>query len=73
MKKAKQDAIASIDVLRASLTSAAIASGSSGNKARENAIKAAAFAKELQEKENTVGDLTEAEKKFQDEYKALGM
>ena len=73
VKKAKQDAIASIDVLRASLTSAAIASGSSGNKARENAIKAAAFAKELQEKENTVGDLTEAEKKLQDEYKALGM
>ena len=55
------------------MTSEAIASGSSGKKARENAIKAAAFAKELQEKENTVGDLTEAEKKFQDEYKALGM
>ena len=36
-------------------------------------FKAAAFAKKLQEKENTVGDLTEAEKKLQDEYKALGM
>ena len=71
LKKRKVEVTKAIDVLKTSLTSAAIASGSSGNKARENAVQAAAFAKEMQEKEHLLEELNGFEKKLEEEYKAL--
>lgn len=73
LKKRKIDVNTSISVLSKNLTSAAIASGSSGNKARENAIKAAAFAKQMQEKETLLKELDGFEKKLNEEYKVLQM
>ena len=63
LKARKLDVAKSIDTLQKSLTSAAIASGSTGNKARESAIKAAAFAKEMQEKQCLLEELNGFEKK----------
>ena len=67
LKKRKTEVSVSIGVLRSNLTSA---SGLSGNK---NAIKAAAFAKEMQEKEQLLEELNGFEKKLTEEYKALQM
>ena len=57
-KKQKQDVIASIGILSSTFTSAVIALGSSGRKAKENAIKEVTL---LQEKENASKDMIEAE------------
>ena len=73
LKKKKVEVSKSIDILKTSLTSAAIASGSAGNKGRENAVQAAAFATEMQAKEVLLEELHGAEKKLEDEYKALQM
>ena len=73
LKKRKVDVEKSIDTLKTSLTAAAIASGTCGNKVRENAVKAAAFAKEMVEKEATLKELKEFEKKLEEEYKAITM
>ena len=73
LRKRKTEVGVYIGVLMNNLTSAAIASGSSGNKARENAIKADAFAKEMQEMEQLLEKLNGCEKKLTEEYKALQM
>ena len=73
LKKSKLDLVESISTLKSELTKAAIASGTNGNKVCENAVKAAAFAKEMVAKEATMKELEGFEKKLEDEYKALQM
>ena len=73
LKKSKLDLVESISTLKSELTKAAIASGTNGNKVRENAVKAAAFAKEMVAKEATMKELEGFEKKLEDEYKVLQM
>ena len=81
-RKAKQEEIATLKKrkielekvvvsLKDALTKEAIASGTCGNKVKEHATKAAAFAKEMKEKENTLKELSLYEKKLEDEYKKM--
>ena len=73
LKRRKVDVEKAISTLKTSLTKAAIASGTCGNKVREKAVEAAAFAKEMVEKEATLKELEEFEKKLEEEYKAIVM
>ena len=57
LKKRKVDVEKAIVTLKDSLAKEAIASGTCGNKIREHATKAAAFAKDMVEKEGTLKDL----------------
>ena len=73
LKKRKVDLVESIATLKKELTKAAIASGTNGNKVCENAVKAAAFAKEMMPKEATLKECEGYQKKLEEEYKVLQM
>ena len=73
LKKRKVDLEKSVTTLKEELVKASIASGTNGNKVRENAVKAAAFAKEMVAKEATLKELEGYEKKLEEEYKVLQM
>ena len=69
----KLDFEESVTKLKTELAKAAIAPGTNGNKVRESTLKAAAFAKEMMEKEATIKELEGYEKKLEEEYKVLQM
>ena len=60
-----------IQSLKQSLCDEAIASDQNSEDGRDHATKAASFAKTLKEEEETYKELSEYERKVQDEYKAM--
>ena len=71
LKKRKVEVENAIVTLKESLAKEAIASGTCGNKIREHATKAAAFAKDMVGKEGTLKELCVYEKKLEEEYKMM--
>ena len=71
VKRRKVDVEKALVTLKEGLMKEAIASGTCGNKVKEHASKAAAFAKEIQQKEGTFKELGEFEKKLEQEYKMM--
>ena len=71
LKKRKVEVENAIETLKEGLTKEAIASGTGGNKVREHATNAAAFAKDMVEKEGVLKELCVFEKILEDEYKTM--
>ena len=71
LKRRKVELESALVTLKESLAKEAIASGTCGNKIREHATKAAAFAKEMVQKEGTLKELSEYQNKLEQEYKTM--